>query len=640
MIFVDIETYSELDVREVGAHKYAEHPSTVILIICWAVDDGPVQTWTWRDGPECLPPRFIGERMVAHNAEFENEVMSARGLLRDCTWEDSAAMAAMCALPRGLDRVGDALGLEIRKDKRGSYLINKLSKPQRPSKTNLNTLPELRWPKDYTLLLNEFAAYCATDVEVCREVYNTLPKLPRQEQLYFEFTMMMNARGIAVDLPAVHAAEALVASVTGFRGGRLQEITGFTYKQVGELLTWVNDHMGEGGNPLESMDKATISAALRRKHLPPLVREVLEIRRDLAKSSTAKLDAILNRVCDDGRVRGSLMYHGAGTGRWSGAGIQPQNFPRTPAGYNMDDCIEAIQIGDGEWVTAVWGVEPPAFVSSVLRGMLTAHAGKVLAGADYSSIEARVVLWLAKDPGVELFASGADIYIETAKSIAHDATRALGKQAVLGCGFGMGPTKFQATCEGYGMDVDMPLAERAVAAYRSRFAKVPMLWRALEKAAIAAVKNPGRTFRTNASTTVPVSFRYDGERFLMCRLPSGRVLYYPFPELEPGRYGEQLTYMGVDSTTKAWRREHTYGGKICENVVQAIARDLMAAALLRLEAADYPVVLTVHDEAVCEIPAPATMQDVEAVEVIMCELPDWAAGLPVAAEGFIGRRYS
>jgi DNA polymerase len=284
----------------------------------------------------------------------------------------------------------------------------------------------------------------------------------------------------------------------------------------------------------------------------------------------------------------------------------------------------------------LWGLDVPEFVSKSLRGMLIAAAGRTLVGADFASIEARVVLWLAKDPGLELFASGADIYVEMAKDI-DPATpnRQLGKQAILGCGFGMGPPKFHATCLGYGIEIELALAEKAVAMYRAKFAKVPRLWRALEEAALLALKNPGKAYRLSDEFQ-PVWFVYDGKRFLKCCLPSGRFLYYAFPKAEPGKYGsDQLTFMGVDSTTKQWRREHTYGGKLAENVVQAIARDLMALALLRLEAAGYPVVMTVHDEAVCEV----VDGDVSTVEGLMCEVPEWATGLPVAAEGFIGRRY-
>jgi DNA polymerase bacteriophage-type len=634
MIYVDIESFSELDIREVGVYRYWEHPSTRILIICWAVNDEPVQTWTWLDGVP--PPEFTGVprlTLCAHNAAFERLAFRRYNLSRYVRWHDTAAQAAQCALPRALGRVADALGLETRKDKRGSYLISKLSKPQRPSKTNPHTEPHLRWP-DYKLLLNEFADYCATDVEVCRAVHKALPPLPPQEQAIYALTETINDRGVAVDLAAVHAAAAFVERVTGNRGAIVKSITGFTHTQVGELLNWVNERVD---SPLESLDKAAVSAALRRKHLPADVREVLEIRRELAKSSTAKLDSIIARANEDGRVRGSLMYHGAATGRWAGSGIQPQNFPKVPKGHDLDDCVDAIHSGDTDWVRMVWGQDVPEFVSKSLRGMLITAPGHTLVGADFSSIEARVVLWLAKDPGVELFASGADIYVEMARSIQSD-NRDLGKAIILGAGFGMGPPKFQATCEAKGLSVDLPLSEKSIQGYRNRFPKVPRLWRALEEAAVLAVKNPGKAYRLSDDFQ-SVQFVYDDKRFLKCRLPSGRFLYYAFPQTEPGKYGnDQMTFMGVDATTKAWRREHTYGGKITENVVQAIARDLMALALLRLEAAGYPVVMTVHDEAVCEV-VEELFEPVERVEELMCKLPEWAPDLPVAAEGWSGRRY-
>jgi DNA polymerase len=634
-IILDTETYGTVDLRECGSFVYAAHPDTRLLVVTWAEGDGPVNVWTHMDGTP--PPRFVGRTLVAHNCQFDSAILERFGLVENCEWQDTAAQAAMCALPRGLDKAAAALGLDVRKDKRGRLLIQKLCKPQRPSKSNPHTDPMLRWP-DYRELLNELAAYGEQDIVVCREVYRTLPKLPPQEAKIFDLTLRINERGVAVDLDAIRAATAFVERVTGDRGAVVKSITGFSHTQVGELLNWVNDRLAVN-RQLESLDKATVSAALRRTNLPLLVREVLEIRRELAKSSTAKLESMLARANDDGRVRGSILYHGAGTGRWAGAGIQPQNYPQAK-GLDMDDAVHAIHVGDVEWVQMVWGMEVPSFVSRALRGMLIAAPGHTLVGADFKSIEARVVLWLARDPGLKLFTEGADIYVEMAQDIdPANPNRQLGKQAVLGCGFGMGAPKFLDTCAKYGIEVDGALAERAVKAYRRKFFKVPQLWRALEDAAIAAAKNPGKTFQISPKEFVSIRYHYDGERFLTCTLPSGRKLYYPYPKLEPGKYGEQLTYMGVDSTTKAWRREHTYGGKLTENVVQAIARDLMALALLRLEAHGYPVVMTVHDEAVCEV-IEAGGPEMAYVEEVMCELPDWAEGLPVEAEGFIGRRYS
>jgi DNA polymerase len=637
MIYLDSESYSELDVREVGAYRYWEHPSTHILVLCWAENDGPVQTWTWLDGTGL--PMFTNEVIVAHNVEFERCALTRERLAFGCTWVDTAAQAAMCALPRGLGKAADALGLPVQKNKRGSYLIGKLSKPQRPSKTNPHTEPHLRWP-DYRLLLNEFADYCATDVEVCRALHRTLPELPPLEAEIFDMTLRINERGIAVDLAAVRAAMAFVERAVGFRGNIVRALTGFSHTQVGELLNWVNDKLCRDGLPqLESFDKAAISAALRRKHLPPAVREVLEIRRDLAKSSTAKLESMLNRANEDGRVRGSLLYHGAGTGRWSGAGIQPQNFP-VANGLVMDDAAHAILAGDEEWVRMVWDMEPPAFVSRALRGMLIAAPGHTLIGADFKSIEARVVLWLAKDPGLALFAGGTDIYVEMAKAIDRiTPNRQLGKQAVLGCGFGMGPLKFLDTCAKYGIEADASLAERAVRAYRGKFHKVPRLWTAMNDAAVAAVKNPGVAYRTNPEVFQSITFVCD-DRFLKMKLPSGRFVHYPYPRIEAGKFGgDAVSFMGVDALTKQWRRESCYGGKWVQGATQAVARDIMARALLRLEAHGYSVVGTVHDEAICEVPIVGG-PTVAYIEELMCELPGWAVGLPVEAEGFSGSRYS
>lgn len=623
MIYIDVESYSELDVTEVGTYRYWEHPSTRLLVVCWAEDDGPVQTWTWLDGTP--PPAFEGVTFAAHNAEFEMAALASR--YRACDWVDTAAQAAMCGLPRGLGKAATALNLPVKKNPRGRYLIQKLSRPQRPSKKNPETRPEKRWP-DYRDLLNEFAAYCEDDVEVCRALHKALPQLPRTEQRLWELTATMNKRGVRVDLEAVRRARALLDHIEGDKGAVFRDLTGgIEYTQRDAFLAW----MAERGVELEALDKAHVAAALRRKNLPLPVKQALEIRQALAKSSTAKLDAILDRVCEDGRVRGSLLYHGAATGRWAGAGIQIQNFPRTD-GYDMADAISAIFLGDPDWIAALYGLSPAGLVSKALRGMLIASEGNVLVGADFSAIEARGVLWLAGDPGLEILRRGEDIYVAMAADIAADATRQLGKQAVLGCGFGMGPPKFQTTCESYGMPVDLDLAKKAVYAYRSKFPEVPKLWTACEAAAMAAVRNPGKAYRVTMGPGLV--YARSGE-FLRCQLPSGRFLYYPFPEIGEGKYGPCLTYMGIDSQTKAWRREDTYGGKLVENVTQAVARDLMAEALLGLEAAGHNPVMTIHDEAVCD-----TNVNYARLLPIMCNLPAWAEGFPLAAEGFSNRRYS
>jgi DNA polymerase len=280
----------------------------------------------------------------------------------------------------------------------------------------------------------------------------------------------------------------------------------------------------------------------------------------------------------------------------------------------------------------------PQFVSESLRGMICAPEGRVLAGADFSAIEARVVLWLARDPGLDILARGEDIYVEMAKAISLDATRQLGKQAVLGCGFGMGAPKFRETCGRYGIEIDEALALRAVLAYRGKFFKVPRLWRAIECAAIAAVQKRVVT-RLSAAEFVPLTFRMtpDGT-YLTVELPSGRKLYYPYPEVSSGKYGQpQLSYMTVDGVTKQWVRFFAWYGILVENVVQAIARDLMAHAMWHLDKLDgIDLLFSVHDEIVVEMDE----DDGRDIGAAMCVLPVWAEGLPIAAESFRGRRYS
>jgi DNA polymerase len=385
----------------------------------------------------------------------------------------------------------------------------------------------------------------------------------------------------------------------------------------------------------ESLNKEAIQHLLNKEHLPEHVKSVLRIRAQGGKSSVAKYTAMLDRVSADGRVRGNLMYHGASTGRWSGSGVQLQNLPR--ATVKDWDAAEATLLSVGP--------ETSSILSQMVRGTIVAEPGHRLIWADYAAIEARGVAWLAgQDDLVALFASGGKVYEAMAAQIygvdpseigKDSVERFLGKTVILGCGYSMGAVRFRQSCAAMGVHISEELAERAVKTYRAMYSQIPLLWRRLDDAAMAAVRRPN-----NDTVYGSIKFRCEKD-WLLVRLPSGRKLFYREPRIveQAGPFGSRpaLAYMAVSSFTRKWQQERTFGGKLTENIVQGICRDLLASAMLALEPRGYPVIASVHDEVICEVPLDTGSQK-EMIE-IMCKVPDWAKGFPIAAEAKEGIRY-
>jgi DNA polymerase len=501
----------------------------------------------------------------------------------------------------------------------------------------------------------------------------------------FTLDLLINTRGFQLDAAAVKAALVLLAREQAKMNAELTKLTGGTVTkatQRARLNQWFYDE----GLSLPDTKGPTVDGILdsikqgRRRDVSAKAQRGLEILRSLGRSSTAKYQAMENWAAADWRVRGGLRYHGANTGRWAGAGVQPHNFPR--GGIKDPEALWAVIKRLEEDAIAAFEPDPKKpgkkigsvmkALSEGLRGTIIAISGKQLFVADFSSIEARVLLWLAEDEdGLDIFRSGRDIYCEMASSPSlfnrpikksDEAERQLGKATILGCGYQMGPAKFVTAAATYGVqlledltcrtcgqgsrfhrenhpfrsteDPNTMTAVRTVNAYREKFWRVVEEWAEQEHAAKEAMLTSGEGIEAGCVTW------FTEGRFLYCQLPSGRRLAYPDPKIEVrftswGQPKETLTYMGVNPITRQWERQATYGGKLVENIVQAIARDLMVVGMLAAEAAGYEIILTVHDEMIAE----KATGSIEEFCRLMTTIPDWAPGCPVAAEGWSGTRY-
>lgn len=645
-LILDYETFSEADLKRCGAYEYAVHPSTEILCAAWRVGtreticSSPINVWL----PSSIDFGLFNAltnttiKLVAHNAFFEQVITEYVLKVKDIPierWICTAARAAALALPRSLEGAGEALGLKVQKDQEGKRLMLKMSKPRKPTKND--TTVRHTDAKDLKRLID----YCVTDIAVETELLIRLPPLTPLEERVWALDQKINHRGFLVDRSLVDSALKLIAEETKALNAAAATITNGKVSsgtQRNAMLEWLNAR----GLGLPDLRAKTVHDVLANGVKDEKAKKILEIRQAGSKTSTAKYEAFKIKSGHDGRVRDNLLYHGATTGRWGGRGVQPQNFPRGTIKCIGGACDD-LKTFDLDTIRMLWG-NPLDVLSSCLRGVIIAPPGKEFYCADYAAIEARVLFWLADHKsGLKAYRENRDIYREMASviygkplaTITKDQ-RDMGKRAILGCGYGMGHNKFLASCKQYGQEIDEQIAFRAVNAYRKEHHPVPSFWYATENAAAAAVENPGKSFKCGK-----VTWFVSGD-FLYCRLPSFRKLAYYRPKIvvKDTPWGEKkatVSHMAVDSLTKKWGETSVYGGLLVENVTQAVARDLLAEGMLRIEKAGYQIVLTVHDEILAE--RKTGEGNVEEFCKLMSALPVWAAGCPVAAEGWAGNRY-
>ena len=653
---IDFETRSACDLRKCGTWVYAEHPTTSILCMAYKPSDRQGVPHLWRPGDvtqHMFREMERAETIEAHNMAFEFAVWTKCGVpkygLPPLSMEKlrcSAAKAAMHGLPRSLEGAGAALGLPIQKDQAGHMLMMKMCKPRRTRKAEAPSNPAdphgLYWFESEAEL-ERLYAYCMHDVLAEEVLSEALRDLPDAELAIWRLDMIINARGIQADMAASRAMVQMIGEHEAALLDRLSRLT-FGAIRTARQVTPLQNYLRGRGVDLPDLTAETVQEALHREDLDDDTRELLEIRRSLARSSSAKYRAIISRASADGRIRGSLLYHGAGTGRWAGAGIQPQNFPsRIKTSAPPEDLLECILKGGLGLHNALYDDDPMSSAGAITRSVLTAKEGHDLIAADYSAIEGRGLAWLAgEETELAVYRSDQDVYVAAAamilgkpyEAVTKEERQSPGKVATLACGYG-GSVGAVRNFGGEGM-TDDEIKARIVYPWRDAHPMTVRFWRELEEACTAAVANPGLPYYARA-----IAFRVQGG-FLLCRLPSGRLLYYYDPDIRPtetswGEIKDAVTYMSVDGNSRKWTRTSTYGGKLAENVTQAICRDILADAMVRVERAGYPIVLTVHDEIVCEVPE--GFGSVQELEALMCIRPKWAPGFPIAASGYRSKRY-
>ncbi len=670
----DLESFSADDLKKNGLGHYVEHPTTGIHCLCFAFDKGPVEIWkAGEDFPIDL--RFHledGGAIYAHNAPFEFEMWNRIGVKKygwpklsikqvHCTM----AMSYSMGLPGALEKLAPALGIDQQKDMKGNRTMLKLSRPRGveqgacPSCKGKGCLTcnytgdgWIWWEKEhvpdqYEILYD----YCKQDVVVERECHSRMMPLSKQERKFWLMDHQINSRGVQVDVKGVETAVKIVEAEKKRLDKEMRDVTNNAVATC-SAVSQIKDYLKLKGVEVDKIGKADVTVLLETE-IPEDIKQVLLLRQEGSKSSTAKLMAMLNRANTDGRVRGIHQYHAAHTGRWGGRGVNFQNLPR-PA-YDQEDIEKIVnnltkfslkQVTDN--IDLFYG-PPSDVISSCIRAFVTAAPGKDLIAIDFAAIEARVLAWLAGEEEVlEAFRTHGKVYELQAGKIylipmekVDKDQRMIGKVAILALGFGGGVGAFQSMARVYGVKVSDQRANEIKLKYRAANKKIVRYWYALEEAAIRAIYHPGIQYMAGAEDR-EVTFLVKGS-FLWCKLPSGRVLCYPYPKVEmlssPHFEGtkETITYMTEDSYTKKWIRQSTWGGSLAENITQGVARDVLAESMDRLENNQYPVVMHVHDEAVVEVnEGDGSLEEVSAIVEV---LPSWAKDLPIKAEGWRGKRY-
>ena len=661
---IDLETYSPVSIGAAGSYRYILDPSFDILLFAYSLDGMPVEVIDVASG-QVIPlwlknalknPLYIKH---AYNAAFEWFALSKYlGWLPPDQWRDTMLHALYCGYPASLDAAGRAMGLPEDKKKltTGKALIRYFCVPCKPSNANGNRTRNL--PKHDPAKWALFKEYNGQDVVTEMEIDRRLSAFPVPAfvQKQWETDLTMNARGVAADMEMVSGALVIGATVKSQLMAEARQLSGLdnpnSIKQLARWLTEATDSDAE----ITSVTKETVATMLKQPQ-PANVQRMLEIRQELGKTSTKKYDALETCIADDGRVRGLLQFYGANrTGRWAGRLVQVQNLPRTYT-HPLPPARQLVKDRNIDGLRLMYGSINDT-LSQLIRTAFVATPGNVLIDADFSAIEARVISWLAgQEWRLEVFRTHGKIYEASASQMFHVpiekikkgnpeyALRQRGKVAELALGYQGGVSAMRRMDTGHNLDdLSDDEVKGIVDRWRETNSMIRDLWNIVDSAAVTVITNGGaQTIRSETTDAViTLACELDvitGTRYMTILLPSGRKLYYPSPEIGVNRWGNpSVSYMGQNQTTKRWERVETYGGKLVENIVQAIARDCLAIAIENLEAQGLHVVFHIHDEVVIDTPAWAdndTMLDT--VTKIMTKPIPWAQALPLNADGWVDK---
>lgn len=680
-LHLDLETYCEVPITN-GTHAYAEQAE--IMLFAYALDNGPVKVWDCTS--DSLMPDDLADALenpevllVAHNSQFDRTVLAHQGhQLALGRWRDTMVKALAHSLPGSLGDLCDILKVptDKAKDKAGRQLIMLFCKP-RPASSKIRRATRETHPAEWAL----FVEYAALDIEAMRAIDKKLPAWNYKdgELALWHLDQTINERGVMVDTELAHAAVRAVERAQKGLAARTHELTDGAVQAATQRDALLRHLVAAYGIELPDMQQSTLARRVNDPDLPPALRELLAIRLQASTTSTSKYKTLAKGVSSDGRLRGTLQFNGASrTGRWAGRLFQPQNLPRPVLKQDAIDLGIAALKADCEDLLFANVME---LTSSAIRGCIVAPAGKKLAVADLSNIEGRVLAWLAGETWkLQAFADfdaghGPDLYkLAYAKSfgIQPDAVskdqRQVGKVQELALGYEGGVGAFLTFAAAYAIDLEA-MGEQAIdaiapavlqeavralewtkqqgrptfglsdrawlvcdsfkRAWRYAHPATSSLWKDLEEAARLAVLDPRKT-----KTCRSLKLRRDGA-WLRIALPSGRSLCYPSPQVDEAG---KLSYMGVNQYSRKWSRLKTYGGKLAENVTQAVARDVLAANMPAIEREGYRIVLTVHDEIIAEAPGTPDYS-ADHLAGLMATNPSWARGLPLAAAGFESTRY-
>ena len=651
---IDIETFSSVDLKKSGSFKYIESPDFEILLFAYSLDDSPVQIIDLAQG-EVLPSWLSGALTDpdyikhAYNAMFEWRCLSKFfGDLPIEQWRCTMMHGLYCGYTAGLEATGKAAGLpqDRQKSNTGKALIRYFCLSCKPTKTNggrTRNLPHHN-PERWQL----FKEYCAQDVVTEMSIENKLAAFPVPDfvQREWETDIRINARGVAVDMRFVKAALAMGDEVRAALTNEATQLSGLNNpNSIKQLKEWFESEMDEN---VQSLSKDALSKLLNRENNSDTVQRMLEIRQELGKTSTKKYDAVDAAVCADGRVRGLLQFYGANrTGRWAGRLVQVQNLPRTYT-EPLPLARELVVGNQPEALRLIYGSIPDT-LSQLIRTCFISSRGNLLVDADFAAIEARVISWLAGEQWrLDVFRTHGRIYEASAsqmfgvpleliaKGNPEYALRQKGKVAELALGY-QGSAGALIKMGALEMGLTEEELPDIVTRWREANRRIRDMWYAMENAAIKVVTEGGSV----GVGCVLLSREFDYNSGIDCLtilLPSGRKLYYISPTLTANQWGKpSIAYMGMEQATKRWGCVKTYGGKLVENCVQAIARDCLSVGIERLEAANWPTVFHVHDEVIIEVPRDRV--NIKTVTQILADPIPWAPDLPLGAEGWVGEFY-